>query len=131
LGQSLVGHSLNLCSIFILVHLVGKTNFGSKICWWVGVLLPPLVVPPGYRKWPLQSLYAQLLRVSARVTSISLSPVSGLFQRCPTPINFCSLPQSSHPIPTPDPHPLLPLPTPSPIQFSPSKSHFREENKFL
>jgi hypothetical protein len=32
-GQSLVGHSLNLCSIFIPVHLVGRTNFGLQILW--------------------------------------------------------------------------------------------------
>lgn len=30
LGQALVGHSLYLCSIFALVHLVDKTYFGSK-----------------------------------------------------------------------------------------------------
>ncbi|KRY63611.1 hypothetical protein T4D_14450 [Trichinella pseudospiralis] len=30
LGQSLVGHSLSLCSIFVPAHLVGRTNFGLK-----------------------------------------------------------------------------------------------------
>ena len=31
--EILVGHSCNLCSIFIPVHLIGKTNFGSKVVW--------------------------------------------------------------------------------------------------
>jgi hypothetical protein len=31
LGQSLVGCSLNLCSIFISAYLVGRTNIGLKV----------------------------------------------------------------------------------------------------
>ena len=33
LGQSLVGHSFNLLSIFIPEQLVGRINFGSKVLW--------------------------------------------------------------------------------------------------
>ena len=33
LGQSLIGYSLNLCSIFTLVPLVGMTKFGLKVLW--------------------------------------------------------------------------------------------------
>jgi hypothetical protein len=33
LWQSLVGGALNLCSIFIPVHLVSRTNFGLKVMW--------------------------------------------------------------------------------------------------
>lgn len=33
LGHSLIGHSLNLCSIFIPAYLVGSTNFGLKVLW--------------------------------------------------------------------------------------------------
>ena len=35
LGQSLVGHSLYLYSIFISAHFVGRTHFGSKALWVV------------------------------------------------------------------------------------------------
>ena len=37
---------------------------------WVNVPLPPLEFQSGYRWWPLQSPYLQLLEVSARVTPI-------------------------------------------------------------
>ena len=57
LDQTLVGHSLNLCSIFIPVHLVGRINFGLRFCEWFGVPLIPLGVPSGYRRWPLHSPY--------------------------------------------------------------------------
>ena len=33
LGLALVGHSLNLCSIFVPALLVGRTNFGQKGLW--------------------------------------------------------------------------------------------------
>ena len=33
LDQSLVGHSLNLCFIFIPVHFVVRTNSGCKVLW--------------------------------------------------------------------------------------------------
>jgi hypothetical protein len=64
LGQSLVGHSLNLCSIFILAPLVGRKIWGLKVLWVVGVLLPSLEVLPGYRRWSLQVPYTQLLGIS-------------------------------------------------------------------
>lgn len=35
LEQSLIGCFLTLCSIFISVYLVGKTNFEVNILWWV------------------------------------------------------------------------------------------------
>jgi hypothetical protein len=37
---------------------------------WFDVPLPPLEVPLGYRRWPLQSPYPSLVGVSARVTPI-------------------------------------------------------------
>jgi len=49
LGQSSVGHSLSLSSVFVMV-LVGRTHFGSKILSVVGALSPPLGDMPGYRK---------------------------------------------------------------------------------
>lgn len=33
LDQSFVGRSLNLFSVFIPEHLIGKTNLGSKVLW--------------------------------------------------------------------------------------------------
>ena len=33
LGQSLVVHPLNLCSIFVPALLVGRTDFGLKVLW--------------------------------------------------------------------------------------------------
>lgn len=35
--QSLVGHSLNFCSIFTPAHWVGRTNCSLKFCSYVGV----------------------------------------------------------------------------------------------
>jgi hypothetical protein len=55
-------------------------------CGWVGVLCPPLEVPPGYMRRPYQSLYRLLLGASPRITPIdsgkpTLSQVSSSFQR--------------------------------------------------
>jgi hypothetical protein len=53
LGQSFVGYSLNLCSIFIPENLVGRTNFESTVLLGAGsidVPLPPLEVSPDYRR---------------------------------------------------------------------------------
>lgn len=70
LGQSLVEYSLSFCSIFVLALLVGRTSFGLKFFGWVVILIPPLGVLTGYRKWPLQDLYPSLLEVATRVTVI-------------------------------------------------------------
>ena len=84
LGQSLVGHFLCVCSIFVPSHLVGRTWFlNLMFCGWVAVFIPSLGVLPGYRRWHLQASYPPLLGVSARVTLIDsleppLSQVSGM-----------------------------------------------------
>ena len=80
LGESLVGYSFSLGSIFVHEYLVGKTHFGSKVLW-VGILITPMGVLPDYRRWPRQAPYPSLLRVLARVTSIEIlgaSPISDL-----------------------------------------------------
>jgi hypothetical protein len=33
LGQSLIGHSFNFCSLFIPANLVGRKNCGLKVLW--------------------------------------------------------------------------------------------------
>lgn len=48
LGQSFVGHFLSLCSIFIFVHPVDRTNFELKV-FWVGLCTPPSTGSP---VWP-------------------------------------------------------------------------------
>ena len=35
-GQSLLGYSLSLCSIFIPAYLVGRTRFEFKVCSLIG-----------------------------------------------------------------------------------------------
>ena len=35
LGQSLVGHSLSLCSLFVTIHIVVRVQFGAKVFWVV------------------------------------------------------------------------------------------------
>jgi hypothetical protein len=118
--SSWVSHWLAIPSIFIPAHLVGRTNFGSQICWWVVVSLPPLEVPPGYRRWPLQSLYPLLVGVSARVThphrlpGTSSFPGHQLFPKMPLPSTAVLTPG-----PLPHPHPLLML---APTQFLPLAS---------
>ena len=124
LGQSLFGYSLHLCSIFVFVQLVGRTYFGSKFWGWVDVLIPPLEVLPGYRKWLLQDLYPPLLEVSTKF--VPIGPVSLV---CPTNclvspwISILSSLLSLHLICTPHPDPAH-LPIHSPTQFPPS-SHFQ------
>ena len=91
MGQSFVGYSLSLWSIFVPVLLVDRTHFGSKVLWVVWFLIPSLGVLPSYRL-PLWD--PPLLRVSARVIFIdSLEPhppqVLGNFLDTPIP---CSLP---------------------------------------
>jgi hypothetical protein len=106
--QSVVGHSLDLCVIFIFAHLIGRANFGEMFYEWVGVPLIPLIVMPSHRSWPLQAPYLWLLGVSARITPLDSqelypSQVLWLPQRC-----FLSTLYFS----TPDPHncpPLQPL----------------------
>lgn len=67
LDKSLVGHSLNLSSIFILAHLAAGQIWGQRFFFLVGwSLLPTLEVLPGNRRWAFQS--SQLLGVSARAT---------------------------------------------------------------
>jgi hypothetical protein len=63
----LVGFSSSLCSIF--AFLLDRANFGSKLCEWVGVLIPLLGIQPGCRRWNLQipcsHSYASWLRLPA------------------------------------------------------------------
>jgi hypothetical protein len=89
--------------------------WGQRFCRWVGVLIHPLEVMPGYTRWSLRALYPHFLGISARGTLIDfLNPprpqVFGMSQRS----NFPSPPLSplsqlslylphSHPNP---PHPL-------------------------
>jgi hypothetical protein len=54
LGHLLVVHSFSLCSIFVPIFLLDRTNFGSKVLWVGWCPYPPLGVLPGYRRWPLQ-----------------------------------------------------------------------------
>ena len=64
----MVGHYLNLSTILISVLLIGRTNFGLKVCVWCDVPLPSYrVVPPSYRLKLLQSPYSLLIENSARV----------------------------------------------------------------
>lgn len=88
--NTLVGHSL--CSIFIPVHLVVRPYFGLEV-------FPPLEVPTGYGKWPLQSPYRQVI-VSASITATEsleplLSQVSIYSRRGPHQMLF-SLPALSN-----------------------------------
>ena len=48
LGQLLVGNSFSLLHL-VPAFLLDRTNFGLKVLW-VGVLILPLDVLPGYRK---------------------------------------------------------------------------------
>ena len=54
---------------------------GWRFCERIGVLIPPLGVLPGYRKWPLQTPYPPLIGVSARVTMIG-HPGASFFPSC-------------------------------------------------
>ena len=67
LEQSFVVHSYHFCSILIQVNLVGWTKFDSRYC----VHFPPMEVPLGYRRSPLQSPYLQLPGVSTRMNHIN------------------------------------------------------------
>ena len=80
---------------------------GLRFCGWVGVLIPPLEVLPGHRRWLGQALCPSLLGVLARITHIdswefSLFLVSCSPQRCPPPHHIVVSPStfSLHP-----PHP--------------------------
>lgn len=55
---------------------------GQWFCTWVGVLVPPLEVLPGYRRCQLQAPYPSLLGVSTRATPITswFYPMPGLWQ---------------------------------------------------
>jgi hypothetical protein len=70
--SSSASHCLDLPSAsappLILAHIVGRKDLGSKFCGSVGVLVPPLEVLPGYRRWLFQGPYPSLLGVLARVT---------------------------------------------------------------
>jgi hypothetical protein len=115
-GWSLVGRSLSLLS-FVPAHLVDRTDFVQNV--WLAVLIPPLGVLPGYRKWSLQ--YPPVLGASARVNPIDILgplPIPGLWKMIEIP---CPLPILFHAHPKPEPHCLHspPLPIPSPIQSPP------------
>ena len=125
-GPVIVGHSCSLCSIFFPAYFVGRTHFESKAFGWVAILISPVGVLPGYRKWPLQDPYPSLLEISARVAPIRPSGAApyprslACSKDWPLPflISF-SLPCSPHvwspptsPLPFPSPFPtssLLPL----------------------
>lgn len=106
LGQSLVGHSPSLCSLFVPVFLVGRrsTNFGLQFVWVVGVLISSLGLLPNYRRWTLQAPYPPFLGVSARVILIdSLGPL--LLPRATAIPVLCHAPHP-HPISIHSPDPL-------------------------
>ena len=78
MGQSLVGHFLSFCSIFVPAYLEEGQILSQRFLWMGCVLSSPLEVLPGYR-----TLYPPLLEALARVTLIdcldsSLSEVSGM-----------------------------------------------------
>jgi hypothetical protein len=127
LGQSLVNHSLYLCTIPVPAHLIDRTHSELNVLWVGYCSYPSLEVMPGYRKWPLQNPYLPLLAVSARVVLIDTlepTPFPGLWHvleisPAPSPTQFSSL---TPVLPIPDPSPsLLSFPSPlSPSSFSPS-----------
>ena len=51
LGRVVVGHSFSLCTIFVFTVFLDRTNLGQKFHGYVGVLMVPLGVMPGYRRW--------------------------------------------------------------------------------
>ena len=53
--------------ILQLGHILGALG-------WDAVLIPPLGIMPGYRKWPLEDAYIPPLGVSARVIIIHTLP---------------------------------------------------------
>jgi hypothetical protein len=92
--SSWAGHWLAIlvCSIFIPALLIGKA---------IDVPFSPLEVLPGYRRWPLQSLYPPLVGISARDTPIDL-PSS--LPPHPRPPAHHQRTQHPHPQPSPN-HP--------------------------
>jgi hypothetical protein len=82
LGQSLIGHSVSLCSIFVH-ELIGRTNFGSKVLWVDCCSYASTGRSAWLQEVSTSGSYLPLLEVSARVTLIdSLEPspfqVSGM-----------------------------------------------------
>lgn len=61
LGQSLVGHSLSLCSVFVPEHLLARHILGRRL--QIIVLNLPLGALLEYRKQLLQGLYPLLLGI--------------------------------------------------------------------
>jgi hypothetical protein len=78
MGQSLVGHSLSFCFIFVLEFLVSRKNCGWKVLWvgWCPYLSTESL--PSYRRWPLQAPYHPLLGVSATIIVVE-PPLSRVF----------------------------------------------------
>lgn len=64
-GKTLLGHSLCLCSIFVLYILQAEHILGWRFCGWVAIPMLPLGVFPGYGKELLHNPYSSLLGVSA------------------------------------------------------------------
>lgn len=110
LGQSLYnGRSLNICSTFIFAHLVGRTNFVSKVLWvcWCSLLL--LEVQPGYLMWPAQFLVAWSIRQGNPHRLPEAFPAPGLWLVLEMPLIILrSHSQPPPTLPTPDPHPCSP-----------------------
>jgi hypothetical protein len=81
-GQFLVGYYLPFCSNFFPGHLVGRTHFNQRFSGWVGVLIPPLGIWPGYRRWWLQVPYLSLLKISGKgipIESLGPLPITSLW----------------------------------------------------
>ena len=124
-GHSVVGCSRSLCSI-IRSYLVSRKSFRLKLLWVGWCLLPPLEVFPGYRRWPLKSLYILLVGILARAMTV--------VSQEPPPSQASSQPQRCSPPPTPTsiltPSPLRPpfsssSPLPrSPLSLSNSSNYF-------
>ena len=71
-------------SLSLSLHILEAGHIlGQRLCGWVAVLIHPLGVLPGYRKWPFQDPSPPLLESSATVASIDclgLLPIPGLWQ---------------------------------------------------
>ena len=118
LGQSLVSHSLNFCSIFTPAYLVDKRNCGSKVLWLSWCPSPSIGSLSGYRRWQLQDQYLPLsgvfARVNCRLLGVSIVQSFLLFPEMPPLQSSClsqySLPGSSPKLILTDPSSLTPRP---------------------
>ena len=129
LEQSFVVHSFHFYSILIQVNLVGWTKFDSRYC----VHFPPMEVPLGYRRSPLQFPYLQMPGGSTRMNHINTrsfpDPRSQAIPRDALPLDsFLCLSLFLHPHThhTGSPSPFLSSPTllPSSLHLSIYHAYF-------